>query len=1163
MNWKRFMAVMFALLVGLTIGSGRLAAQTQSTGDITGVVTDPSGGLVPGAKVTLKDETKGSTQDTTSNKDGAYRFYLLPPGPYTVTASATGFSTQTAPVQVGVGQIATANFSMVVGAVGTTVTVTETAPLLGVDSGNVATTISQQQIAEVPNPGNDMSYIAQLSPGAVMNTGMGYGNFSSYGTPGTSNLFTLDGMDDNDPFLNLNNSGATNLLLGANEVQEASVVNGAYTGEYGTLAGAQVNYVTKSGGNAFHGNAVYYWNGSDLNANSWFNHATDTPKSFDNANQWAASIGGPIKRDKLFFFVNTEGLRVILPTSAVARVPTPLFENYVMDPTNGTLATNGLSESLPFYQQAFTLWDNAPGASNAQNIEANGGCDDLNGVAIPAYLSAFGTGTFGAANPCALQFQSTSPNFTHEWLLSGRVDYNLTNNDRLFLRVGYDHGLQATYTNVISPLFNAQSDQPQWQSQVNWTHTFSPTLVNQFIGSFAWYSAIFTNADRSASLAAFPTTVSFVGTSLSSMGNALYDWPQGRNVTQYQFGDDVSKTLSNHTVKVGVKFRRNDVTDHDYGTFTSGRSFVSIGDFAAGVIRNTDSGGAYNNYMTQSFPTALTQPAALYSLAGYVEDDWRIKPNLMLTFALRAEHYSNPVCQTDCFARLDGPFADVSHDPDQPYNAAIGTGLHQALQNLQSIGWAPRFGFAWQPFGADKNLVVRGGIGIFYDQFPGQVVDNFSQNPPLNNSFVITPSPANGFTPIPLAPTQTGALSNVYAIAAQNNAAFVTGFGAGATLADLQGEAPYFSPPNIFTANRHTQYPQYQKWSLEVQKQFGANTSLTVGYYGNHGIHELIVDPSLNAFDFGFNQLPASVPDARFSEVSFADTHSISNYNGLTVSATHRFGSAGTISANYTWSHAFDEVSNGGLLPFVDSSNISVQTPQIPGDYRNNYGPADYDVRHYLSVSYVYNIPFSKLLGGHAWAPLTNGWQVSGAIFARSGLPFTMVDSAFSGANNYFGSVYPDVLVPQTVTCGRGAALAALGVGGAPCLNPSIGGTTPATACTIVTQGNFTVPGCETSFGGNGLRNAYRGPGYTDVDFSIAKKTAIPHWEGASFNVAAQAFNLFNHPNFDQPLNDLEYGAGGTGTIQATISTPTSILGAFLGGDASPRILQIKASVTF
>jgi hypothetical protein len=1143
MNWKRFMAVMFALLVGLTIGSGRLAAQTQSTGDITGAVTDPSGGLVPGAKVTLKDETKGSTQDTTTNRDGAYRFYLLPPGPYTVTVTATGFSTQTAPVQVGVGQIATANFSMVVGAVGTTVTVTETAPLLSVDSGNVASTISQQTIAEVPNPGNDMSYIAQLSPGAVMNTGMGYGNFSSYGTPGTSNLFTLDGMDDNDPFLNLNNSGATNLLLGANEVQEASVVNGAYTGEYGTLAGAQVNYVTKSGGNAFHGNAVYYWNGSSLNASDWFLHAYGSPKSFDNANQWAASLGGPIKRDKAFFFANTEGLRVIVPTSLTGQVPTSLLEGYIMDPTNGTLAQNGLSDSLPFYQQAFSIWDAAStkNAAGLTNNITNGGCSSLNGTAIPAYLGQPAGSTFGVDFPCAEKFQAASPNFTHEWLLSGRVDLNATNNDRLFLRVGYDHGLQATYTNVLSPIFNAQSDQPQWQSQLNWTHTFSPTLVNQFIASMAWYSAIFTNANRSASLTAFPTTLTFeadprgvtpagdfTGSSLSSMGNALYDWPQGRNVTQYQFGDDVSKTLNNHTVKFGVKFRRNDVSDHDYGVLTSGRSFVDLGDFASGVV---------NDYYTeQAFPLALSQPAALYSLAGYLEDDWHVKPNLTLTFAARLEHYSNPVCQTDCFARLTGPFADVSHDPDQPYNAAINTGLHQALQGLQGVGFAPRFGFAYQPFGASHNLVVRGGIGIFYDQFPGQVVDNFSQNPPLNNTFIV-----GGF---PIAQTQAG---NVNSVAADNNTAFLTGFANGSTLAEIQGAAPFFSPPSIFTSNKNSKYPQYQKWSLEVQKGFGANTSLTVGYYGNHGIHELIVDPSLNGF--GFGSMPATVPDARFSEVQFADTHSVSNYNGMTVSVTHRFGAAGTLSANYTYSHAFDEVSNGGLLPFVDNSNVSVLTPQIPGDYRNNYGPSDYDARHYLSVSYVYTLPIRKMLGGRGWAPLVDGWQVAGAIFARSGFPYTVVDGALGGLanNNYFGSVYPDFLGGPTGSCGRSAAIAGLNATDTGCL----------------TTAQFPTPGSETDFGVNGLRNKYRGPGYTDVDFSLAKKTAIPHWEGASFNVAIQTFNLFNHPNFDQPLNDISDGAGGFGTIQSTISTPTSILGAFLGGDAAPRIAQLKASITF
>ena len=1158
MNWKRFFAAVFALLVVLSLGSTRVSAQTQSTGDITGVVTDASGAVVPGAKIVLKDNAKGNTQDSTTNKDGSYRFYLLPPGSYTVTVTATGFSSQSRAADVNVGQIATLSFSLSVGASTTTVTVTEAAPLLQADTGNVAATLSQEQISQVPNPGNDMSYIAQLSPGAVMNTGAGYGNFSSYGTPGTSNLFTLDGMDDNDPFLNLNNSGATNLLLGANEVQEATVVNGAYTGEYGTLAGAQVNYVTKSGGNNFHGNAVYFWNGSAFNATDWFVHAYGENKAFDNANQWAGSIGGPIKKDKLFFFFNTEGLRVILPTAALARVPTPLLQNYIMDPTNGTLATNGLSASLPFYQQAFNLWNGAKGASNAQNVEPNGGCAQLTGITIPAYLASFGSGVFGTANPCGLQFQATNPNFTHEGLYSGRVDWNASSNDRVFLRVGYDHGVQATYTNVISPLFNAQSDQPQWQGQANYTHSFSSTLVNQFIISGAWYSAIFTNADRTASLAAFPTTLSFVGpASLSSMGNALYDWPQGRNVTQYQIGDDLSKTLSNQTLKFGVKFRRNDVSDHDYGVYTSGRSYVTLGDFAAGLVNNVGSHGALNNYMVQNFPSnlsnptgvgSLSQPAALYSLAGYVEDDWRVKSNLTLTFAARLEHYSNPVCQTNCFARLTGPFADVSHDPNQPYNEAINTGLHQALQGLTAVGFAPRFGFAWQPLGVSKNLVVRGGIGIFYDQFPGQVVDNFSQNPPLYNSFVITPLGAAG---IPVSPTQTtGAGSNVYAIAAQNNAAFVSGFTGGGTLASISAAAPFFSPPGIFTANAQTQLPTYQKWSLEIQKGFGANTSLTVGYYGNHGIHELIVDPSLNAFDIGLGVLPATVPDARFSEVQFADTHSVSNYNGMTASFTQRIHGwgEGVISANYTWSHAFDEVSNGGLLPFVYNTNISPLTPQIPGNYRNNYGPADYDVRNYFSLNYVWQVPIRKALGGRGWAPLVDGWQVSGAIFARSGTPYTVLDSAFTGLNNYFGSVYPNFAGGPT-GCGTSAAYA--GVNGVE-------------AGSCVTEAQFPqAGGAETSFGVNGLRNKFRGPGYTDVDFSVAKNTAIPHWESAHFGIAFQMFNLFNHPNFDQPSNDVENGPGYFGTIQSTVSTPTSILGAFLGGDAAPRIIQLKASLIF
>ena len=400
MNWKRFFAAVFALLVVLSLGSTRVSAQTQSTGDIAGAITDPSGGVVPNAKVVLKDVAKGNTQETTTSKDGTYRFYLLSPGTYTVTVTAGGFNTENRRLEVSLGQITSANIQLAVGTSTTTVTVTEAAPLLQVDNGNVATTLNNLQIQNVPNPGNDLSYIAQTAPGVVMNTQAGYGNFSANGMPGNSNLFTINGMDDNDPFLNLNNSGSTNLLLGQNEVQEATVVSNGYSGQFGTLAGANINYVTKSGGDEYHGRAIYYWNGSAMNAESYLSKAAGNAKPFSNANQWGGDIGGPIKKDKMFWYFNTEGLRVILPSSASVNVPTLAFENAVANPLTGTLHQNGLDASIPFYCQGiagacasvtgpvavhipgqpvstsgqgiFNLFNAAPGSQNAKDVLAPG-----------------------------------------------------------------------------------------------------------------------------------------------------------------------------------------------------------------------------------------------------------------------------------------------------------------------------------------------------------------------------------------------------------------------------------------------------------------------------------------------------------------------------------------------------------------------------------------------------------------------------------------------------------------------------------------------------------------------------------------------------------------------------------------------------------------------
>src|SRR5271154_2907671 len=321
------LATLFAVLWALSLNCARLSAQTQTTGDVAGVVTDASGAVVPGAKVVLKSNDRGSEQDVTTSKDGVYRFCLLAPGSYTVIVSAAGFQTSQQVVQISLGQIATADIHLAVGASTSTVAVSEEAPLVESENGNVSSTLSEKQIQEMPNPGNDITYSAQLAAGTVANTaGGGLGNFSSFGISATANLFTLNGMDDNDPFLSLNNSGATNLTLGNNEVQEVSVTTNGYSGEYGTLAGANVAFVTKSGTNEWHGKDSYYWNGRALNANSWFNNAGGVPRSFVNANQWGADIGGPIVKNKVFGYFNTEGLYLFIPAGGeTISIPSPQF----------------------------------------------------------------------------------------------------------------------------------------------------------------------------------------------------------------------------------------------------------------------------------------------------------------------------------------------------------------------------------------------------------------------------------------------------------------------------------------------------------------------------------------------------------------------------------------------------------------------------------------------------------------------------------------------------------------------------------------------------------------------------------------------------------------------------------------------------------------------
>jgi Carboxypeptidase regulatory-like domain len=1133
----RCLLAILALVFAGCISTASLEAQSLTTGQISGTITDSTGAVVPNLKVVLKSLDKGSQQETKTNSSGAYQFSLLPPGNYMVSVDATGFQAVTRQTEVPVGRIATVDISLTIGKATETVTVTEQIPLVNIDNGNLGASISEKQVSEVPNPGNDITFIAQVAPGVVANTTGGQGNFASNGISATANLFTLDGMDNNDPYLSLNNSGATNLTLGQNEVQEVAVVTNGYSGEYGGLAGANVNYVTRSGSNEFHGRALWYWNGSSLNANSFFNNLRGAAKPFVNDNQWGGDFGGPIVKNKLFGYFNTEGLRVLIPASAAVQIPTQAFEAA----TIANLTAKGLTKSIPFYQNIFNLYNNAPGASAAVPGLPQGGGTGCGQI----------TGLPNTVTNCVANFQSSLSNLTHDALYTGRVDYNFTNNDRVFLRINYEHGFQAGFTDPINSLFNLVSDQPAWQGQLNETHTFGSAAVNQFILSGQWYQAQFSTPNLAKSLAAFPSTMIFGDGSLTTLGGLDRIVPQGRNITQYQISDDYSRAVRSHNLKFGVKFRRNDVTDFNYGQTTSGLLIPANLD----AFFNGGTDAAINGITTnlnQAFPTALSQPFAFYTLGGYAQDEWRVKSNLSVTFALRVDHVSNPVCQTKCFAETVVPFGQLEHSASIPYNQAIKTGLSQALPSFTNLQWQPRVSFAWSPFGRSRSTVIRGGIGIFYDQFPGNVVDPFSSNLPLLNNFSVggTSSSAN------IAPQEN---NNVFAAAAASNAALKTGFAGGQTLAQIQAAAPGFVPPTIAGPDSKNFAPQYQKWSLGIEQGFGQNTSISVQYVGNHGIHELTVDSAANAFctpsadptnpcgATGFTGIKTAPTDARFGPVVLFQSRGVSNYNGLQTSVQHRFSHGGTIQANYTWSHALDEISNGGLVQFSNtgfgSANSSFPSLIEPGNPRRNYGNADYDVRHYLSLSYVYELPFSSLLREHGPKALVNGWQVSGTVFTRSGLPFTIVDggsaAASTLANQNFGSgLFPAFLAgningPVSDSCNKRTLT---------CLNP---------AQFSVANGGI----------GNAGRNSLFGPSYFDTDFAITKRTHIPRWERGELGIGFQFYNILNHPNFDAPVANV--ASGNFGKLVRTISSPTSIYGSGLGADASPRLIQLKLQLTF
>ncbi len=1106
------------------MGISSVQAQTSTTGNIAGIVTDPTGAVVPGASVTLRNLDTGNSTSKTSNAEGSYNFALLAPGNYSLSANATAFQGIVQKVTVALGASVTANLKLSISSQSETVDVTEQVTGVQTEDANLTTNFTAQQIAVLPNPGNDLSAVALTAPGVVMNTTggsvFGGGNYEFFGLPSNSNVFTYDGANDNDPYFNINNSGATNLTLGLNDVQETSVVTNGYSGQFGGLAGANINYVSKSGTNSFHGNAEYWWNGRALNSNNYFRNQANgiagsdiDPRLFVNANQYAASVGGPIKKDKAFFFVDYEGIRLLIPSPTAVNLPTQQFEKSVISNLNAVSPA-----SVPFYNQLFGIWNAAPGAAGAQDTLPNGGCSNVTTLAGTA---------FGAGNPCALQLQGATSQPTNDYLIVGRYDQSFGNNDKLFVRVQHESGQQATYTDPINPAFDAHSAQPEWQSQLSETHTFGANKVNNLVASLQWYSALFTMVNPAAEAQALPETIEFADNSLFNLNNLGFNFPQGRNVTQYGIVDDFSWTRGKHNFRLGINFRRDDVSDHNFVFVTPAVEEISLNDFAFGGVAAGNTG--LGSVISQAFPLNTNVPIALYQLGWYVSDEVKVTPNLKLTLSMRFDHISNPVCQTDCFQSLSAPFQNLN--PAAPVNQALLTGLHTAFPSVTSVVYEPKVGFAWSPFGA-KNTVIRGGFGYFSDAIPTGAIDNILTNAPNDPSFNIF----NGA----LAPAAANSLNSQAAAA---NTSFRTNFANGGTVVPFN----FFNPGNV-------QVPRYAEWDVEVQQAVGWNTILSAKYVGNHGEHEEITNPALNAFSpTGFGGLPATVPNGEFGVVGQTQNVANSNYTGLTLTASHSMKGGFQFEASYTYSHALDEISNSSLNSFGvnTNANVDVITPLNPFNIASlNYGNADYDIRQSFVMNYVWSDSLRHLTH---WGPdaLMKGWTFSGTIFKHTGFPYSIFSSNATAAlqQGLFGSsslatfstALANVVGNPNINCGSSAAQL---VGGLP--NP------------CYSAASFSDP--TTTFASQ-IRNQFRGPGYFDTDFSVEKTFGVPKWESAQFAVGARFFNLFNHPNFAFPNTNVD--SGQFGQITQTVSQPTTIYGSGLGADASPRVIELQAKFVF
>lgn len=1050
------------LLLCVLIGcfSAILSGQTFR-GSIHGTLTDSQGAVIPGVAVTVTSTETGLNRSTTTDAVGEYSFNELPIGLYQVSAKKDGFHDELVQnVRVEVSATQRVDITLQLPAAYEKLEVTAAAPLVDTTENNMGGTLEGQQINALPVSGRDFTKLLVMVPGSggdpsgVADSPGSFGLFSINGSRGRSNNYLIDGTDMNDGYRNLpaiNQGGVFGTpatILPIDDIQELSIINNTQA-EFGRNSGATVNIVTKSGTNAIHGSVYEYFRNNGLDARNFFNPVGTEQNVFHN-NQFGGSVGGPILKDKTFWFVAYEGQREGVGIPTVVTVPTKAQLNQAIA-DNGGVVNPVIANLL-----ARNPWPTPtlPDGTLFTSDNANNRVDSVIG--------------------------KIDQHFGRSDILTGR--YYFGNSDQSFPLALVGGGILPGFNTVTPTTVNILS--------LSYTHVFSPRLLMEIRGGYNRFDEKFFPQDKTFD----PRTIGLnTVTSAQDFGlpqikvsgfatlGANTSVPRGRVDTNWQFFDNVSYSAGRHDWKFGWEFRRTFVDGFFDNGYRGSLSFNNLDDFIAG----TPDGGrqAQGNSSRQTFQN---------NNSFYLEDSFRIFKRLTLNYGLRWEYFGVIGEEKDRFSLLDS--TGNLHLVSQLYPRDLNN-------------FAPRASLAWDIRG-NARTVLRAGWGVYYDAFSQ---DFFVGQLPFNT---FNSGPAyNGIGP--------DAITFSFSPAAV-----------------LSTTAPVFDPStfaasDVFTVDQKIRTPYVQNYNLNLQQELSRNIVLQLGYVGSAG---------RKLFRYvDINQVNPATGTVAFPSRGFVNqfqSSASSNYNSLQASLIFREWHRLSSTLNYTYSHSIDNASDGqDYVPNATQPDNSFR-PDL------ERASSNFDMRHHFSWTFDYRLPNTAHM---SW--LSSGWTTSGTLAAAAGQPFNvnyLFEGDFNGSGEFFGR--PDL------------------VG-----NPFQGTSTPnsflnlaafAVPCSVDSSGNC-LPG--TQHFGNVGRNAFLGPGYVNFDFGLAKENKITERVNMQFRV--NVYNLFNHPNFANPLwpnfgvDFLQNGLNvvgnkglGTGFLPLTATPDVGVGNPFLGSGGSRNV---------